>query len=370
MDQHFDTVIIGAGPAGMGCGITLQKDHHNVCVIDKAVFPRNKTCAGLVTGKTYRLIKELFDGEEFDSLFCCTADTVKLYRKTELLASAPIKNSARLVNRIEFDNALVERYKALGGIILEGERNIVIDYENHCVILSNGDHIGFQNIIFADGALSLSHHLLKFDKMEMAFGIEAYVPSEQFNTDSVDLYFDCIDDGYLWVFPHGETVCIGVANMYNKEIDYKKILTDFLEDIGVDPNKQHYTGAFLPYGYVIPQEKLPKNVILVGDAGGFTDPISGEGLFMALKTGMLAAEALADTDPKAAYLNSVKPIASIVKEGKKVQKIFFSSAVQKVFLKKVIGKNGLVGFFYDNMVDEYNYDYKNIRKMYGDYKQK
>ena len=98
MDQHFDTVIIGAGPAGMGCGITLQKDHHNVCVIDKAVFPRNKTCAGLVTGKTYRLIKELFDGEEFDSLFCCTADTVKLYRKTELLASAPIKNSARLVN--------------------------------------------------------------------------------------------------------------------------------------------------------------------------------------------------------------------------------------------------------------------------------
>lgn len=370
MDQHFDTVIIGAGPAGMGCGIVLQKNHHNVFMIDKAVFPRNKTCAGLVTGKTYRLIKELFVGDDIDNLFCCTAEAVKLYRKTELLASAPIKNIARLVDRIDFDNALVEKYKALGGMTLEGERNIRIEYENNRIILSSGDSVSYKNLVFADGALSLSHKLIKFDKRKMAFGIEAYVPSDQFSTDSVDLYFDCIDDGYLWVFPHGNTVCIGVANMYNKDTDYKKILSDFLTSIGVDPDKQHYTGAFLPYGYVIPQEKLPKNVILVGDAGGFTDPISGEGLYMALKTGMLAAEALADTDPKAVYMNSVKPIASIVQEGKKVQKIFFSSAVQKVFLKKVIGKERLVSYFYDNMVDEYNYDYGNIRKMYGDYQHK
>ena len=368
MDHRFDTVVIGAGPAGMGCAIVLQKNNKSVCVIDKAVFPRNKTCAGLVTGKTLKLIKSLFDEEDVSGLFCYTADRIKLYRKTRLLVDAPINNSARLVDRIDFDNALVERYKSRDGRIMEGERNIRIDYNGNCVILSNGDRVHYQNLVFADGALSVSHKLIKFDNRKMAFGIEAYVPSDQFSTGSADIYFDCIDDGYLWVFPHGDTVCVGVANLYDKNTDYKRIVTDFLRSVGVDPDIQHYTGAFLPYGYVVPQDKLPDNVMLIGDAGGFTDPISGEGLYMALSTGMLAAEAISYADPKKAYLESIKPIVSIVKDGYKVQKIFFSSAVQKVFLKKIEGKKEIVSHFYDNMVDDYRYEYKNIRKMYSDYK--
>lgn len=367
MNHQFETVIIGAGPAGSGCGITLQKEHHSVCMIDKAVFPRGKTCAGLVTGKTLDMLRTIFDKADVEELFCYTADTIKLYRKTQLLAAAPIANRARLVNRIDFDNALVERYKALGGKIMEGER-VSIDYAGSRVVLLNGDTIEYQNLIFADGALSMAHKLIKVDKRKMAFGIEAYVPSEQLCTDSVDLYFDCIDYGYLWVFPHGDTVCVGVAGLYDKKIDYQKIITDFLEEAGVDPAIQHYTGAFLPYGYAVPQDKLPENVMLVGDAGGFTDPISGEGLYMALRTGMLAAEAASSSDPKRTYLKSVKPLTKIIKEGTKVQKIFFSSTVQKVFLSKVEGKTDLVSYFYDHMVDDYHYDYGDVRKLLSDYR--
>ncbi len=368
MNHSFDTVIIGAGPAGMGCAIILQKNDHKVCVIDKAVFPRNKTCAGLVTGKTFKLINMLFDNEEVDGLFCYTSSFIKLYRGNQLLVEAPIKNSARLVDRIDFDNSLVEKYKSLGGRILEGERNISVDYDQNRVVLSNGDIIGYNHIVFADGALSISHKLLKVDKRKLAFGIEAYVPSEQFDTSSVDIYFDCIEDGYLWAFPHGKTVCVGAANMYNKSTDYKKTVSDFLRSNGVDPEKQRYVGAFLPYGYVVNQEKLPDNAILAGDAGGFTDPISGEGLYMALRTGMLAADALSSSEPKKAYLKSIQPVMSIVKNGKKAQKLFFNSGVQKTFLKKVQDKRDLVAYFYDNMVDEYRYDYRSVGKMYSDYK--
>ena len=368
MDHFYDTVVIGAGPAGMGCGIVLQKNNHEICVIDKAVFPRNKTCAGLVTGKTLDLLRSIFDGEDIDGLFCYTSPKIKLYKKTQLLTEAPISNSARLVNRIEFDNALVEKYKSLGGKIMEGERRISVDYAGNRVNLINGDTVGYNNIVFADGALSMSHKLLKFDKRKMALGIEAYVPSDQLSCDSVDIYFDIIDGGYLWVFPHGDTVCVGAANLYNKKTDYKKIIVDFLRDIGVDPDKQRYTGAFLPYGYVVPQDKLPDNVMLVGDAGGFTDPISGEGLYMSLRTGILAAEALSSSEPKKTYLKSVKPVSAIVKDGDKAQKLFFSPAIQRTFLEKVRGKTGLVTYFYDNMVDEYRYDYSRVTKMYSDYK--
>ena len=368
MEYHVDTLIIGAGPAGMGCAIALQKSHHDVCVIDKAVFPRRKTCAGLVTGKTYELIKTLFDDDDPEELFCFTASGLKLYRKTQLLADAPVESTVRLVNRIDFDNALVERYKALGGNIREGVRIKENDYTGNRVILDGGDTIGYHRLVFADGALSLSHKLIKVDKRKLAFGIEAYVPSDQLSTDTADIYFECIKEGYLWVFPHGDTVCVGVANLYDKNTDYQKILSDFLQSVGVDPSKQHYIGAFLPYGYAVPQDKLPDNVVLVGDAGGFTDPITGEGIYMALRTGMLAAQSMSAPDFKAAYLKSVQPLVSIVKSGKKVQTMFFNSVIEKTFLKKVQNKHQLVAYYYDNIVDDYHYDYQSIGKMFSDYK--
>ena len=370
MNHSFDTVVIGAGPAGMGCGIILQKNKHNVCVIDKAVFPRSKTCAGLVTGKTYDLISSLFDDADTDELFCFTAGSVKICDKTGVLSETPIGNKARLVNRMEFDNALVEKYKALGGRMFEGEKNISIDYENDRVILSSGDTVSYNYLVFADGALSMFHKRIKVDRRKLAFGIEAYVPSSKLYTDSVDLYFDYVKNGYLWVFPHGETVCVGVSNLYDKKTDLKKIIADFLRSNGVDPDTQRYIGAFLPYGYAVPQNKLPDNVMLVGDAGGFTDPISGEGLYMALRTGMLAADALSSSKPKVEYLESVKPLISVVRHGKRVQRLFFSSAIQKMFLDKVRNKTRFVGYYYDNMVDYYRYDYRGFRKLIRDYKRK
>lgn len=369
MEIEYDTVIIGAGPAGMGCGISLLKSGASPCVIDKAVFPRNKTCAGLVTAKTERLIEQLY-GEEYEKLFCNTASSIKLFRKDAELVDAPLKRPVHLVDRADFDCALVEKYKSMGGEILEGERGISIDYDNSLVMLSDGRVIRYGNIVFADGALSMAHKLLKVNRSRMALGIEAYVPSQLSDIKSVNIYFDYIKDGYLWAFPHGDTVCFGAANLYRKGIDYRGILSGFLKDMGVEPSAARYIGAFLPYGYVVPQEKLPDNVILVGDAAGFADPISGEGLYMALQTGVYAAEAMSSDHPKKTYLNSVKPIADIVNDGNKAQKMFFSPLIQKTFLSKVKGRKGLVSYFFENQVDEYKYDYRNISRLYADYKDK
>ena len=370
MDKFYDVVIIGAGPAGMGCAVELMKNGVSPCVIDKAVFPRKKTCAGLVTGKTYKLIEGIFDGMDTDGLFCFTSSRVRLFQRNRELVSAQPTNAVRLVNRDVFDNALVERYRALGGAILEGERDHEIDHDGRRIKLSGGDTIGYKYIVFADGALSRSHKLLKIDKSRMACGIEVYVPSEVYYTDSVDLYFDYLKDGYIWVFPHGDTVCIGAANLFDRKLNYKDILSEFAADLGVDISGQKLIGAFLPYGYVIPQQKLADNILLVGDAGGFADPISGEGLYMALETGAQAARALLTDKPKQTYMKSVKPLIKTINDGRSLQKMFYTPTVQKAFFSKVRGRSDAVKFFFDNLVEEYRFGYLKAMSMYKGYKKR
>ena len=367
MERRYDTVIIGGGPAGMACGITLKAAGAEPIIIERSTFPRNKTCAGLVTAKTYRLIQELFGGEADGGLFCCSSEHVRLFRRTDLLVDAPLERPVRLVNRRGFDSALADRYKALGGDILEGERNIQIDYDSRLITLTGGDTVRYERLLFADGALSMSRRLTGEGKDELAFGIEVYVPHDLLPVDSVDLYFGYLNTGYAWVFPHGDTVCIGAADLYRKGADYRAVLEGFLHDLGVSADDLKYIGAFLPYGKAVSQDALPDNIMLLGDAAGLTDPISGEGLYMAMQSGIYAARALSDPEPKSSYLRNIAPLTDVVREGKKVQKALYSPIPHSIFMHKVRGNKRIVSYFFENMVEEYRYAYGDLPRLLKDY---
>lgn len=370
MNHFFENLVIGAGPAGAGCGIALQKSGGSVCLIDKAVFPRQKTCAGLVTAKTYELLQSVFTEDELEGLFIDRAFAVQLFDKTRLLTTAPVKDGVRLVRRDIFDNALVEKYKSLGGTIFEGERRLRVDFKTNRVLLSNGRELRFNNLIFADGALSMAHKPLKVGREKLAFGIETHLPRRLMDINSVNLHFGYLDDGYIWAFPHGDEICVGAGGRFNKKKNFRKVLSTFLSDSGVNPEEVNFVGAFLPYGYAVPQEKLPKNTMLIGDAAGFADPISGEGLYMALQSGFYAAEAALTKAPKENYLESVSRFKKIVNEGRRTRKAFFSPAIQKLFIKKVEGKSDLVAYYFDNVVEHYRCDYGSLPKLFAEYKRR
>ncbi len=369
MKDFYNTVVIGAGPAGAACGITLAKSGADVCLIDKAVFPRSKTCAGLVTGKTYRLIEQLFGKTPDESLFCAGASRVALFKKSKCLVEAELHTPVRLVNRKHFDNALVERYRALGGELLEGEQ-VTLDTKNSKIKLSDGRTLGYKSLVLADGALSMARKMLGLGTDKLAFGIEAYVPADRLRVESVNLYFDYLKDGYAWAFPHGDTVCVGAADRCNKKEDYRAILTRVLKDLGVEPNPEAYIGAFLPYGHLPAQDRLPQNIMLAGDAGGYADPISGEGLYMALQTGIYAAEAMKTDSPKKTYLQSTARLERIIKDGLNTQKMLYNPLLHKRFLSGVEGRQGLVAYFFENMVEDYRYEYREVLKLLSNYGKK
>ena len=363
--------MIGGGPAGMSCGIFLQKAGKESCVIDKAVFPRDKTCGGLITAKTYKLLSLIFENEDMESLFANNVPAVTIYDRNTPLVRAETGTGSRLVHRLTFDNALMQKYKELGGTVFENEKDYVIDYADNKVTLSNGDTISYKYLVFADGFFSRSQKIAGIGRpASSAFGVETVLPAGSLTEDSIGLHFGYVKEGYIWVFPCGDSFCVGAAGDIRNNADVKGILLRFLDEIGIDAQGVRLQAAFLPYGSIIPQEKLPDNILLVGDAGGFADPISGEGIYFALETGMLASQALCGSKPKKTYLESIKPIVRIIKQGKSLREYFYKPSTQKLFIGHVKGNEAFLRYFFDHQIAEYGYEYSysQMLKLYNDYK--
>ena len=216
----------------------------SVCLIDKAVFPRPKTCAGLVTEKTYRLVRALFGEQDPDGLFCDTVSEITLFGKTAPLAHTGIGIPFRMADRTVFDNGLVERCRQLGGILLEGQLDYAIDYDRHVITLADGGVVWYDYLVFADGALSRAHRDFGLSRTPLAFCVETFVPSGAMETAGVEIHFGRMPLGYLWVFPHGDRVCVGLVNRFSKAFPYRKLLEDFLKEWGVDPAPPEGPGCF------------------------------------------------------------------------------------------------------------------------------
>lgn len=368
MKIQRDVVIIGAGPAGAACALTLKKYGASPLLIDRESFPRRKTCGGLVTGKTYRLIKALLPGEDTGRLFSDSADRIRLYRGKRMIVESDPVRTMRFVDRSVFDTALVERFRSLGGELREGEKGMSVDFADSTVVLSGGDTVVYRHLVLCDGAISLSRKLTGMSEKKLGFGIEAYVPRESFDLDGVSLFFDCIDGGYAWAFPHGDKVCVGLGGRFRPETDYRAKLDRLLSDCGLSADKVKCVGAFLPYGYVVPQGRLPHNVLLAGDAGGFADPMTGEGLYPALRTGLLAARAMLTPEPKKAYLKQTAPLMKNIRDGSRVHDLFFLPRIYEGILKRLSGSSRFLSFFYDNCVDEMKYPYRALPKLYQAYR--
>lgn len=376
MNYSVDAAVIGGGPAGASCAIYLQSAGISNIIVEKRVFPRDKTCAGLVTEKTYRQLSKLIktaSGEDVpDGIFCDISKKIKLYYKDDKLTDSNVTSLFRLVKRRDFDDYLIQTYKKTGGLILENRTVKEYGAENGTLTLDNGDTIEYKYLIGADGALSPTRKALGHKTPGFIFCAETFVPvTDAFDDNAVYIYFGFVKKGYIWVFPHGDTLCVGLGDEYNKNTEYEKVLRDFLKSNGLEYENCKIKGAFIPYGECVDQRKGKDNAVLIGDAGGFTDQITGEGLYFALSTGEAAANAvIKGKNFKKDYLKATAKFADIVKHGAKKGNTFYKDTVMEAFRKNVKGRNGLVSYFCENQISEYNYTYSDMAKLFADYKLK
>jgi geranylgeranyl reductase family protein len=338
-----NVIIVGGGPAGSTAGYLLKKKYNiDVLLIEKNCFPREKLCGGLITDKTVKLLEELYKEPVTElvknGVINYQTNKYKVFYRNYLLHDGMTEEPFFFVNRSIYDLFLLEKAKKVGVAVIEGKPVKTYDSINNRVFLDKNQSFRTKYLIGADGVNSVIRtQLLKnnFDKnkwkknLSTAFEIfiDRSIELEDYNYPVI--YFGYLKFGYCWIFPNTDRIICGIGglNVKNHEIaaNFKSFLSNFAFK---EKNVSHIKSALIPTGgfYHIP---AAGNVALIGDAGGFVNPFTGEGIYYAHKSGEIVAEAVNESLNNAkcfreTYLQLLK--ARIVPEfnrAKKVRNVFY-----------------------------------------------
>lgn len=307
MVKSFDVVIAGAGPAGCAAAAVLAGAGLSVALLDRAAHPRPKLCGGLLTAKSMDALRRIFGLDEATlraegGLFHQTTGYAFLHQGVGLLRGQA-QEPFRLVDRPPFD-ALLLRTATARGVVFHQCAATGCDPATGLVHTTQS---AFQArfVIGADGANSTLRRSLfaahgdaqtqrKAWQHNLAAAIEIELAPEDFPraVPVPELHVGQPEAGYGWVFPGPRGPKIGICGLARSNGDFAAIFRDFLRTLGV-PNADTLPlhGHPLPYGNAL-ERPAAGRLLLAGDAGGFVEPLFGEGIFYALATGAHAASAI------------------------------------------------------------------------------
>jgi geranylgeranyl reductase family protein len=316
MAEKYDVVIVGAGPAGSTAAYILSKKGYNILLLEKKRFPRKKLCGGCLTAKTLWLLKQVFDETE-ESLIQNNIIDFKSFRfdiryKKKNLISPTSPLAFYFVHREVYDAFLLQKVKETGVEVLEGEKAINLDCHDNTVTgneltltTSHQRLIKTKFIIGADGANStIRTKLLQQKKINgtrwhrnLAYCLEIFLDREgEFKSlEFPVLAYGYLSYGYSWIFPNKDRLVVGAGGLKRKNKNLSHQFKKFLWDYNLcDINFHKLQGFPLPFGNSLAMPAY-NNILLVGDAAGLVDPMLGEGIFQAHKSGELAAKAIVES---------------------------------------------------------------------------
>jgi menaquinone-9 beta-reductase len=325
MTATRDAIIIGAGPAGATAATILAQRGANVLVLDKAVFPRDKLCAGLLTWKSVDVLDRVY-GETAQSLlergvFNAASTGYRIRFREKTLAHGDMFYPFHFTKRRVFDKHLLDLATRAGADVRQDSQVTAVDPERGFVRLADGQEFASRFVIGCDGVTSLTRRACRFDtsawRSGMGGAMEFYLNrgdpllSGEVHADLraayPTVYAGFLRAGYGWVFPHRDALAIGIGGhslRHGKEFRHK--FKEFVAFLGLPPSLADTAkGHGLPYGNYIARP-WHERVLLAGDAAGLVETLFGEGLYYALHSGELAGQAVhaalsRGTDPTALY---------------------------------------------------------------------
>jgi geranylgeranyl reductase family protein len=314
--QLLDILVIGAGPAGTAAAITAARHGRAVAVVDRATFPRDKTCGDGLTTEALRHLAALGLDPGGVASWAPVADVV-LHSPSGRVATLPFPRGhgalGAVATRRDLDAALVDLARSAGADVVEGRAlvGLAATADEVTATFADGAKLTARWLVAADGMFSDVRRLV--DPAAPPYKGEMHAFRQYFRGWTGDqihvLFEDDILPGYVWVFPlAGDRANVGFG-IHRRPGVTTRHLARLWPDLLARPSVRRVLGDAEPEAphraWPIPAavEDRPLTsgrVLFVGDAASATDPLTGEGIAQALATGTWAAEAVAAAGPAAA----------------------------------------------------------------------
>jgi geranylgeranyl reductase family protein len=291
---RYDVAVIGAGPAGSVTAIHLVRAGARVLLADRASFPRDKPCGG---GLTLRAVRQLpidvspVIEHEVDRMEFRLAWRARFERRGR---RGPF---VLMTQRRRLDLYLVEQAVAAGAEFRDG---VKVRLEAGTLpgglsLRVDGTVVEAHVVVGADGANGTSARVLGLGgPVTHGVAFEGNAPFEDRYRGLAVIELGTIPGGYGWVFPKGDHVNVGVGGWEREGPRLREHLAELCRRHGIDED-----GLVSVRGHRLPLRRggfapARGRALLVGDAAGLVDPLTGDGMYEAFVSARLAAEAVLD----------------------------------------------------------------------------
>jgi len=312
MSYTADVIVAGAGPAGAVAGRTLAAAGLSTLLIDRAAFPRNKPCGGGISARALT---------RFPWLEPALAD-IDVHRISRLYLEGPDRTSLNLttadpsvllIRRVEFDHALVRAAAAAGARLESGFEIMQVEMTDDAVTLQarDGRCVSAPFVVAADGVHSVIAKRTgvntRWPRTHLAIDMMEETPNAILRPSRPDVLWVAYAynglDGYAYVFPKTAHVNVGIGCLlshFDQQVEtapyaLQEQFVSSLTERGVlhgRSDRQSFTPFLIPVGGPLPRAWHGR-ILFAGDAGGFVNAITAEGIYYAMASGELAGRALA-----------------------------------------------------------------------------
>ncbi|MFH0241342.1 geranylgeranyl reductase family protein [Streptomyces sp. HK10] len=294
----WDVVVVGGGPAGASAAYAAAVTGRRVLLLEKAELPRYKTCGGGIIGPSRDALPPGFELPLRDRVYAVTFSLDGRFARTRRSRNMLFG----LVNRPEFDHALVESAQKAGAELwtgatvtrVEQHGPAVPDRRTVAVVLSDGRTVLARAVVGADGSASRigAHVGVKVDQVDLGLEAEIPVPPPVAEDWSGRVLIDWgpLPGSYGWVFPKGDTLTVGVISARGEGAATKRYLEDFIARLGLAGFEPAISSGHLTRCRSADSPLTRGRVLVCGDAAGLLEPWTREGISFALRSGRLAGE--------------------------------------------------------------------------------